>query len=139
MAPRATTKSYAVIGALAVLAGLWPIMIAFDIVHVPPESIKAPRWVLAAAGGVFILAGCMALLQAHKRLLDLFAGVLLLVFCALGIWAALFAPADGFSGGLFFLSNESNVKLGRAMFGFGALLTFGCAIYAFRLAVNGRR
>ena len=127
------------IGAAALMAGLWPMMIAFDIVQAPPDSIRAPRWVLAAAGGVFLLGGCMALVQAHKRLLDLLAGVLLSIFCALGVWAALFAPAEGFSGGLFFLSHETNVKIGRCMFGFGAMLTFACALYAFRLASRGRR
>jgi len=133
------TRSYALIGAAALLIGLWPIMIAFDIVHAPPDSIHAPRWVLAAAGGVFLLGGCMVFLQAHERLLDLLASALLSIFCALGVWASLFAPAESFSGGLFFLPHEMNVKIGRGVSGFGAMLTFACALYAFRLAARGRR
>ena len=49
-------------------------------------------------------------------------------FALVGIWVALLSDDEGFSGGLFFLSRESNVALGRWMFGLGALISL--AIFA---------
>ena len=41
------------------LVGSFIVLLAADVIHAEPGSIHAPRWVLAAAGGVFMLAGMM--------------------------------------------------------------------------------
>ena len=70
---------------------------------------------------------------------DFLAGILCLVFGAMGTWVSLFSGSDGFTGGLFFLSTDQNVTLGRWMFGLGALICFSLSAYAFRRAAQSSK
>lgn len=36
---------------------------AFDIIHIDPDGLQAPRWVLGAVGLMFFLAGVMVIAQ----------------------------------------------------------------------------
>ena len=85
---------------------------------------------------MFVVAGFMFLFAAHSRVNDLLAGVMLLMFGALGAWVSLFSSSEGFSGGLPFLSQEQNILVGRLLFGFGALISFTLCGYALRRATR---
>lgn len=73
------------------------------------------------------------LVGQQSKLNHLFASIWLAAMGAIGDWVAFFAPANGFSGGLPFLSDVQNVVIARAVFGGGAVMTFLCCGYALRL------
>ena len=91
------------------------------------------------AGLAFVIAGAMILLANHSWANDLLAGVLCLLFGITGTWVSLFSSSEGFSGGSPLLSDESNVMLGRWLFGIGALMCFAISAYAFRRAAQSSR
>lgn len=86
-----------------------------------------------------MIAGLMIFLAQHPRANDFLAGVLCTLFGCMGVWVALFSSSDGFSGGWFFLSDEQNETIGRWLFGFGALVSFAIATWAFRRASQSSR
>ncbi len=124
-------------GWLCIALGLYPIAIAFDWLPVEPDTVHAPPWVLALCGLVFISGGCLILLRGRSHLQHLFAACIAGSFALVGMWVALLSADDGFSGGLFFLSRESNVTLGRWMFGLGALISLAIFAWAWYLYNRG--
>ena len=94
--------------------------------------MHVPYWVLGLIGFALLVAACMILFGHHTRLNDGLAAVFCFVIAAVGAWIAVRGPADGFSGGLPFLPREWNVRLGRAMFGAGAVITASIGVYALR-------
>ena len=123
-------------GAFCILIGCYPIALALGIVPVDPAELTAPRSVIGGAGLAFVVSGLMILLAQHSRANNFLAGLLLLLFGAMGTWVAVFSSDAGFSGGLPFLSAERNISIGRWVFGIGALICFALCVYAFRLAAN---
>ena len=134
-----TKRSRRVAGLLCVAIGLLPISIALGWIPVAESSLHAPMWVLALSGVVFVIAGGMIFLADESRTKDFLAGVLCLLFAILGAWVALLGRAEGFSGGLPFLSGAANTALGRWVFGIGALLSLAISAYAFRRAFQSSR
>lgn len=126
-------------GLFCIALGCFPISIALGLLPVDPDTVMAPLWVVAGAGIAFVIAGLMILLANYPRANDLLAGILCMLFGVMGIWVSLFSSSDGFSGGLFFLSYEQNVTLGRWVFGLGALICFSLSAYAFRRAAQSSR
>ena len=121
-------------GWLCVALGLFPLGIAFDLLPVDPRGVRAPPWVLALCGLVFVSGGGLILLHRQRILQQLFAGTITASFGLVGLWVALLAPADGFSGGFFFVSAETNVTIARWLFGVGAVLALAiCAIAMLRI------
>lgn len=125
-----------VYGAGCVLLGCFPVAIAFGFIPADGTELSAPRWVVAGAGLVFVIAGLMILFADNENANDFLAGVLLLMFGVLGTWVSLLSSDDGFSGGLPFLSPEKNIAVGRWVFGFGALICYSLSVYAFRRAAK---
>lgn len=111
--------------------GVLPMLIAFGVVSVQESQVHTPMWVLGLCGVVFVCAGCAMLLSERSRFNALLGGLICLCFAAVGVWVAVFSPADGFSGGIPLLSDEANVTLARWVFGCGAVLClvlFGYAV-----------
>ena len=131
--PPATNHNHPAWGWLCIAIGLYPISLALGVVPVGDSSVNAPMWILASSGVAFVLGGCMVLLGQRSRLNNLLAALLCLVFASAGVWVALFSPPEGFSGGVPFLSNQSNVTLSRWVFGCGAGVSLAISVYAFRL------
>ena len=119
--------------------GCYPISMALGWLPVDEADVMAPLWVVAMAGLAFVIAGAMILLANHSWANDLLAGVLCLLFGITGTWVSLFSSSEGFSGGSPLLSDESNVMLGRWLFGIGALICFAISAYAFRRAAQSSR
>lgn len=122
-------------GVACIALGCYPIALGLGIVEAD-SGLAAPPWVVVSAGLAFIIAGSMILFAHNSRANDLFAGILLLLFCATGIWVAGFSSDQGFSGGLPFVSRETNIMIGRWLFGLGALISFAMAVYALRRATS---
>lgn len=123
-------------GLACIALGLYPVALGLGYFPVDEARLTAPSWVVAAAGFAFVIAGLMILLADHSRANDLLAGILLLIFGAIGAWVSLFSSSEGFSGGWPFFSQELNVFLGRCLFGLGALISFAICGYAFRRAAK---
>lgn len=123
-------------GASCILLGCYPIAVALGIIPIGQGELTAPRSVIGGAGVAFVIAGLMILLGRYSRANNFLAGLLLLLFGAMGAWVALFSSDAGFSGGLPFLPAELNVSIGRWVFGIGSLICFALSLYAFRLAAN---
>ena len=124
-------------GGIFFLMGSFVVLIAADIIHADPSSFNAPRWVVGAAGGVFMLAGIMVTLQGsfgpggqQTRLflwLQFFFGLgLMVLFSSIFLWVG-FGPGErefssSSSIGPITTSGSGNVSMGRIMFGGGGLL-----------------
>ena len=52
-----------IFGGIFFIMGSLVVLVAADIIHADASSINAPRWVLGAFGGVFMLAGIMIAMQ----------------------------------------------------------------------------
>ena len=125
-------------GAGCIALGCYPVALGLGYLPAGEAGLNAPPWVVAGAGFVFVIAGFMILLAKYSRIVDLLAGILLLLFGIMGVWVSLFSASEGFSGGLPFLSQELNIMLGRWLFGLGALISFAMCAYAFRRAIIRR-
>lgn len=126
-------------GLVCIALGCYPISIALGLLPVDEAKVMAPMWVVAMSGIMFVIAGGMILLGDHSWANDLLAGILCLLFGIMGTWVSVFSSSAGFSGGVSLLSDESNVTLGRWMFGIGALMSFAVSAYAFRRAAQSSR
>jgi len=139
-------------GGIFFLAGAFIVLIAADIIHVDPSSIHAPRWVLGAAGLVFMLAGTMVALQGafgpnpEESLLYLwlilFIGTaFMLIFSSVFIWVG-FGPGErAFSSsvsiGFVSSSGKGSETTGRLIFGGGGLI--GLLITFFMARANWKK
>jgi hypothetical protein len=126
-------------GLACIALGCYPLSISLGILPVDEAKVMAPAWVVAMSGIVFVIAGGMILLGNRSWANDLLAGILCLLFGIMGTWVSLFSASEGFSGGMPLLPHESNVTLGRWMFGIGALVCFAISAYAFRRAYQSSR
>lgn len=70
---RSARAAWIIIGVfifLLFVSGLGPILVAMGIIPVAPEKIHGPRWILAAAGSVFLGAGVYLLQLVLSRTED---------------------------------------------------------------------
>ncbi len=109
------------IGCLAV--GTLICLVGLGVIPVDPDSVHAPGWVLGAAGGVFSLGGLAIIFPQRPVVASICGNLIVAMFAAIGIWIAVAAPAEGFSGGTWFLSREQNVSVARMMFGAGGAIS----------------
>jgi len=89
---------------------------------------------MAAVSAAFFLAGLQIVTAARGRLSALMAGTVCALFSALGWYVALSGEALG--GGLPFFPGSWNQLVGHVLFGFGAVVTGGMAVYFFKEAVK---
>lgn len=118
-------------GSMASAVGLFIIASA---ILADDAGFYAPRWIVAAAGGVFLLAGLMIFSQDKPVLSSLFRALLLTSFGAVFTWVS-FGPGERqFSSTvslpLFSFSNSSPGFLGRICFAPGAILLDVWALYS---------
>lgn len=93
--------------------------------------LEAPRAVVLGAGVVLVLAGFMLLARDH-RASDSIASILLLTIAAIAGWVTFYAPEGTINRLLPFIPTEVNDALGRLLFGLGAIVSVGMALWALR-------
>lgn len=125
-------KAHPFFGWLCVAMGLFPILMATDVIRFGQSEANAPVWVIVVSGLVFVLAGLMILAGQKSRITAFCAILLCACFGIVGAWVALAAPGDGFSGGVPFAPKAFNIALARWVFGIGSLISFAITIFAFR-------
>ncbi|MGD8276714.1 MAG: hypothetical protein PVH00_01755 [Gemmatimonadota bacterium] len=131
---------------IAIAAGGFIVAIALDVIHAPPESFHAPRWVVAAAGSVFVLAGILLLAgDGDSGFRRFMVAVLVTVFALPFDWVAFGPGPREFSGsagvGGVGVAGRVGELSGRVVFGIGAVVLDLLALFAWirflrRLARN---
>ena len=140
---RAGARTSALWGVLVAGMGLFVVLAGIGVIPVERRAADAPPWVIACAGLVFVLGGLALMVQAAGGAPDS-TGVLpagaprwmrpAQALLALGIvvglalvcsWIA-FGPGERQFGGSFsgVLGDQANERVGRVVFGAGAVLTW---------------
>lgn len=120
---RAVAVFFLVMGVLITLA-------AMDMGPMASAQRNAPRWVVAAAGVVFLCGGGLLLVPA-RWLGSLLAGVVVALLTAVFGWVALFGDSAHFvvsSGGI--LSADAQVLVARVIFAMVAVLGMAILVRA---------
>jgi len=132
LSPRAATA----FGALCVVFGLLVVLMAADVVPTDEQRFRAPRWVVSAAGLVFMVVGVALATTARPGAPEaagrttwrsfLLGGTIVGLMAAILNWIA-FAPGErrfGGSVGLPFgaVSGPTSEWTGRVAFGIGAVI-----------------
>ena len=129
---RTSQRSNLTFALLCIALGGFLVLVACGLIDDDPAKRHAPDLIIALCGSVFIIAGIMILVGHHSRVNDLLAAILCMTFGIIGAWVAIYGASEGFSGGLPLLSNETNTRLARGVFGLGSLLCFAMSSWAFR-------
>jgi hypothetical protein len=143
------------IGAGAAAFGLWLVLVGLGVLPVPggPRNLHGPLWIVLAAGLAFFLAGAAVLIQVLGHANDsgefppdapfwmrvvqyLIFVAIFACFALIGSWVAFGPGPRGFSGSFMFFGHATNEWIGRAVFGFGAVL---CWLGTLAAAVVGGR
>ena len=125
------------------LAGLFILLTAFDVIPVDRGSLHAPRWVLAAAGLVFLLGGFMVVLRGtegsgekdlfHEWAEHIVIGGMMLAFSSVFLWTGFGSGERQFqtetSFGPVTTYGEGNELTGRCLFGMFGLATLLGTLY----------
>jgi hypothetical protein len=123
-------------GGIFLLVGGFVFLIGMDVIKVDESSINSPRWVIMAAGLVFVLSGFMVMVQGlksgfgdapiYKWIYNILVIAFLLVFALPVHWVAFGSGEREFSSSValpFFSVSTSGGELGgRVAFGCGAVL-----------------
>ncbi len=117
---------------LMVCIGGGIILLAAGIIPSDPAQFNAPRSVVAVAGFVFFIAGVSMFGSAQSAWRSFCMIFLLAAMAFLGLWVAFVADGTDISGGLPFLPQSVNGKLGKVIFGLGALVSLGIMIIAIK-------
>lgn len=112
--------------------GVFLLLMATGVVPVNDEDLHAPGGILALCAVVFLAGGVAVAFPSDKRLKMSMVVLILLSFLIIGGWISLFGDARHFSGGIPFVSRESNAVLARFAFGAGALMVFGMLLLALK-------
>jgi len=131
-------------GALFVGAGLAIVGVAIDWVPSDPDSFQAPRWIVALAGLVCLLAGSMvwANLYCPGWVNEALAVVLIATMGTMAAWVALgpgpreFATSLGLGGASVAGASDTS---GRVAFGVAALVLWALEALAVRRLVGALR
>ena len=128
--------------ALAIIAlGAFVALMGLGVIPVDENNFNGPRWLTTVAGLVFVLGGSALLMKTigiseNTPIYLLPVALLVSGMAAIGLWVA-FGPGErGFDGSFgiasFFGYRKSGELIGRGVFGIGALLTTGIAVWIWR-------
>jgi len=93
--------------------------------------VDAPRVVLAGGGAVLVLVGFMSLARDH-RVSETLSSIFLLGLAGATGWLTFYAPEGTLSEYVPFVPPSVNEALARLLFGLGAAVCVGMAIWGFR-------
>lgn len=117
---------------LMIAIGVGIILLAAGILPSQPGDFNAPPYIVALAGFVFFISGVSLLGRAQSAWRSFCMIFLLATMSFLGLWVAFLADGVDISGGLPFLPQAVNAKLGRIIFGLGAFISFGIMLIAIK-------
>jgi len=133
-------------GFLSAAMGAFFMLAGADVIHLNPDDVHAPLWVIAAAGLVFFLAGMMIIFQGiagpgaeqimlYKWLQYFLVLGILASFAAIFIWVGLGTGEREFESsvsiGPLAIIGQGSEFIGRCLFGgFGLLMGFIVLFFA---------
>jgi ABC-type branched-subunit amino acid transport system permease subunit len=129
-------------GLVFVAAGAYPFAIGIGLAQARPGSVHAPLWVVALAGGCFVLVGALLLAPDRDvRLKGLVGGVLVTAMALIFDWVA-FGPGERhFSGALSIggmaARSGTGETGGRIAFGVAAVLLDAFALWGWYRWLRG--
>jgi len=151
----ATPREMRWIGTGVAAVGLYFMLVGLGLLPLPggPSCLHGPLWLVLLAGLIFFLAGAAVLLQGigranangelppnapqWMRVVQYVIGVAIFAsFAMMGSWIAFGPGSRAFSGNFLFFDATTNEMIGRAMFGFGAIV---CWLAAVGFAISGVR
>ncbi|MFC1997517.1 hypothetical protein ACFLXI_07940 [Chloroflexota bacterium] len=147
-----------VFGSLFICMGASIFLISVDVIHMPEENFNAPRWVVAAVGAAFSLAGVMVTLNGLKDGLgdySIFKWIyntiflmFMILFAAPFNWVAFGPGVRSFSNstssnsitvGFVSVIQKSGSEIGgRLAFGLGAVLMNIFIVYILIRIIQGK-
>jgi hypothetical protein len=116
---------------LCILAGVVLCAAALGLLPREYVVIAAPHSVLAGGGGFLMLVGFMSLARDH-RLSDTLGSLFLLALAGVAGWLTFYAPEGTLHRYVPFVPPSVNEALARLLFGVGAAVCVGMAIWGFR-------
>lgn len=105
------------------------------VIHVDPDTVHAPYWVILLCGLVFMSGGLAAVIGDKHPLNRILAATISLGLAASFAWVTFYGDSAHMSGGVWFLPKSVNDILGRILFGLGAAMGFvigGLALFGHR-------
>ncbi len=123
-------------GWIALGIGILLMALAAGFIPSAPEDFNAPQWVVGLGGVIFGAGGVAMLFQKNGRIGAVMAAIILLSFAIMGLWVAFAGNSEDISGGLPFLSHAVNAKMGRWIFGLGAVVSLRISYIAIKDALR---
>ena len=131
------------VGAIFLVVGTFIVLLAADVFVFDDVTFFAPRWVVAAAGVVFILGGFLIAVQGAfgsnpegSRLYHLLMGLImtgfLLIFASILLWVG-FGPGER---EFVTESGRARVSSGRLIFGGGGIISLFLVVTIIRSTVK---
>jgi hypothetical protein len=105
---------------------------ASGIVPADETDLHSPNAILFLCGIVFLAGGIAIVFSSRRRVKMSMVVIILVSILIIGMWITFFGDVDHFSGGIPFVSRETNTMLARIVFGLGALIVFGMLPMALR-------
>lgn len=133
--PQTSRRAQIGLAIALVIGGFAIIALALGWIASPPGYMKAPRWVVGAAGGVFALGGLLMFFpdDGKSARAALFGALMTSLFAVVGSWVAFWPGERRFGGALAGAVKTSvNEYVGRAVFGIGAVMLIAFAAWAWR-------
>jgi hypothetical protein len=132
----------AVRGAMAVLlvsVGGFLLALALGLHPAGGDALRAPAWVVGAAGVTLAAAGAVILFP-NERVAGWAVAMLFLAGsgCA-ALWVGLWADPSGISGGLPLISDQANTRIGRVVFTLGGVGCLALLVVGLRLGPQRQR
>ncbi len=126
------------LGIALIAGGLAVIALALGWIVSPPGYMQAPRWVVGAAGAVFMLGGLLMLIPDDgKSTRGAFFGALMTsLFALVGSWVAFWPGERRFGGAVVGAMGSMKTSVGeyvgRTAFGIGAIILIALAAWVWR-------
>lgn len=102
--------------------GIFAVLVGLGIIPTDEDTQNAPPGLIIGVGMAFICAGGALVFRKKPRVNAAFAALILAVFTGTGLWISFYAEPSSIQGGIPFMPQGFNDKLGRVMFGGGALI-----------------
>ncbi|UCG49278.1 MAG: hypothetical protein JSU94_05735 [Phycisphaerales bacterium] len=119
-------------GVIALIVGLFVILVATGVIGSDEAAFRAPRWVIGLCGALFVVAGLVGVTARYRMLRRILVVVLLAALFVVAAWACVFTKAESWTVGLPFLSRRANGLIAKTLAGFGAVVLLWMLITAVR-------
>jgi hypothetical protein len=138
-APRLARAVRAVMALTLFLLGAFMLGLALGVVSPAEGAVRTPGGLVGIGGLVFLVAGTAVVFQHRPAAGWLAAMFMLACGAAAGLWIGLVADPGEISGGVPFISESANTRLGRAAFALGGLLCLALLAWGLWLGPERQR